>query len=238
MKKHHYWMIGVMVVELLFLSISSNYEFNKQALAARLIDQAKDACENNDFTVLLDTTYFASIIRNDVRKPILRGEVQSGGLNISFKDLTKVPKNLSTFLQSTDCIERLYFNQNYIEKFPEAIADFPNAKKVDLSYNRIMSLDFEDENIQFDQVEELTLSGNPMDRINANITKFPNLVKLYLEDMPNLEDVSEEIKKLENLKIIVIRDSPIGSNRNKIIKLNKWLSKNEIRVYWKSRRNN
>jgi Leucine-rich repeat (LRR) protein len=207
-------------------------------LAARLIDQAKDACENNDFTVLLDTTYFAWIIRNNEKKSILRGEVQSGGLNISFKDLTKVPKNLSTFLQSTDCIERLYFNQNYIEKFPEAIAHFPNAKKVDLSYNRIMSLDFEDENIQFDQVEELTLSGNPMDRINANITKFPNLVKLYLEDMPNLEDVSEEIKKLENLKIIVIRDSPIGSNRNKIIKLNKWLSKNEIRVYWKSRRNN
>jgi hypothetical protein len=238
MKKHHYWMIGVVVVELLFLSISSNYEFNKQALAARLIDQAKDACENNDFTVLLDTTYFASIIRNDERKPILRGEVQSGGLNVSFKDLTKIPKNLSTFLQSTDCIERLYFNQNYIEKFPEAIVDFPNAKKVDLSYNRIMSLDFEDENIQFDQVEELTLSGNPMDRINANITKFPNLVKLYLENMPNLEDVSEEIKKLEKLKIIVIRDSPIGSNRNKIIKLNKWLSKNEIRVYWKSRRNN
>ena len=238
MKKHYYWMIGVVVVELLFLSISSGYEFNQQALATRLADQAKDACENNDFTVLLDTTYFTSILRNDEKKTILKGEVRSGGLNVAFKDLAKVPKNLSTFLQSTDCIERLYFSQNYIGKFPEAIADFPNAKKVDLSYNRIMSLDLDDENIQFDQVEELILSGNPMDSISANITKFPNLVKLYLENMPNLEDVSEEIKKLENLKIIVIRDSPIGSNRNKIIRLNKWLKKNEIRVYWRSRRNN
>ncbi len=106
-----------------------------------------------------------------------------------------------------------------------------------MSYNRLESLEFVNKNIQFDQVEELILSGNPMIRINDNITKFPNLKKLYLENMPNLEDISEDIKKLEKLKIIVIRDSPIGSNRNKIIKLNRWLNKNEIRVYWKSRRN-
>lgn len=237
MKKHHYWMIGVVVVELLFLGISSDYEYNQQAFATRIADQKRDACYNNDFTVLLDSTYFASIIRNDNKKPILRGEVRNGGLNVSFKDLVKVPENLVSFLQSSDCVERLYFNQNYIEKFPVAVIDFPNAKKIDLSYNRMMSLDFEIENVQFDQVEELVLSGNPMDSINANITKFPNLVKLYLEDMANLEDISEEIKKLEKLKIIVIRDSPIGSNRNKIIKLNKWLNKNGIRVYWKSRKN-
>ncbi|MGB0862021.1 MAG: leucine-rich repeat domain-containing protein [Saprospiraceae bacterium] len=237
MKKHHYWMIGVVVLEMFFLGITNKIQYKKELSASLLLEKQEYICNQNDFTIPLSSNHFRQIMINQQERTALSGQVRNGRLNLSFKDLKRVPNNLVSLITHTDCIKQIYFSQNYIDQFPEAIAHFPNAKKVDLSYNRLESLEFVNKNIQFDQVEELILSGNPMIRINDNITKFPNLKKLYLENMPNLEDISEDIKKLEKLKIIVIRDSPIGSNRNKIIKLNRWLNKNEIRVYWKSRRN-
>lgn len=152
--------------------------------------------------------------------------VLNAQLDLSSKNFSKLP----TPILSANCIEELDLSQNALTAVPAQLLNNPHLKKLDLSNNKITTIP---KLSVATSIESLNLSGNQIKTIPAHIADYQSLKFLYLEDMSTLTDIHEDIKKLPNLKHIVIKKTPLGKSYVKVRKLTKLLP--DTQIFWFSK---
>ncbi len=90
-----------------------------------------------------------------------------------------------TFFSSPEfdrCVDRIDLSDNALEHVPEAVANFPELRKLILRRNRIASLNKSLAMFQISSLNELDLAENGLTDLPEEICKLRNLANLNLEN--------------------------------------------------------
>jgi len=113
-------------------------------------------------------------------------------LDLSYKDLTEVPKSILDNLEITT----LDLSHNKITKIPEFIKELKNLKALHLDHNQLTEIP---EYLSvFKHLVELYLSGNNISEVPKFIENFKNLKRLYFSEN-KLKSIDLDFTKIKNL---------------------------------------